>query len=135
MSHAQQTLNEWLKTGQDASLEAVNTARLPEKVFTEKVRSYPRCLDRAAELLGSKHYMYAALKARKFFFEGYLLANSNLNPDQELGGRALWLFRQSLEWQPEQPQVKRTMTGPFAVNSAKSTVLPVMSLILNAGAA
>ncbi|MBK9017574.1 MAG: hypothetical protein IPM82_27975 [Saprospiraceae bacterium] len=102
---AQQTLNEWLKTSKDATLGIEPTERLPIKVFTEKVRTYPRCLDRAAELLGEKHYMYAALKARKYFFEGYLLANSNRNPNQELGGRALALFRQSLEWQPEQPQV------------------------------
>ncbi|MBK7305033.1 MAG: tetratricopeptide repeat protein [Saprospiraceae bacterium] len=110
---AQQTLNEWLKTGQDASLEAANTARLPQKVFTEKVMTYPRCLDRAAELLGSKHYMYAALKARKYFFEGYLLANTNQSPNQELGERVLDLFRQSLAWQPEQPHVYWRMSWVF----------------------
>ncbi len=113
---AQQTLNEFLKTKQEVSLEAAATERLPEKVFTEKVRTYPRCLDRAAELLGSKHYMYAALKARKYFFEGYLLANSNRNPNIELGGRALSLFRQSLEWQPEQPQVYWQMSQVFGYN-------------------
>ena len=113
---AQQTMNEWMKTKQDVSLEAVATERLPQKVFTEKVRSYPRCLDRAAELLGEKHYMYAALKARKFFFEGYLLANSNRNPNTELGERALGLFRQSLAWQPEQPQVYWQMSKVFAFN-------------------
>ncbi len=113
---AQQTLNEWLKTSQDASLEAAVTERMPQKVFTEKVRSYPRCLDRAAELLGNKHYMYAALKARKYFFEGYLLTNSNLNPDTALGERALALFRQSLEWQPDQPQVYWQMSVVYGYN-------------------
>ncbi|MBK6352782.1 MAG: tetratricopeptide repeat protein [Saprospiraceae bacterium] len=102
---AQQTLNEWLKTSQEVSLGAMASDRLPLKVFTEKVKNYPRCLERAAELLGSKHYMYAALKARQYFFEGYLLANSNRNPNAELGERALLLFRQSLKWQQEQPQV------------------------------
>ncbi|MBK8566587.1 MAG: tetratricopeptide repeat protein [Saprospiraceae bacterium] len=116
---AQQTLNEWLKTKHEVSLEAVATERLPEKVFTEKVRTYPRCLDRAAELLGSKHYMYAALKARKYFFEGYLLANSNKNPNKELGERALGLFRQSLTWQPEQPQVYWQMSQVFGLNFLK----------------
>ena len=113
---AQQTLNAWLKTSQDASLEAVDTKRLPQKVFTEKVRLYPRCLDRAAELLGEKHYMHAALKARKYFFEGYLLANSNRNPNREFGERALALFRQSLEWQPEQPQVFWQMCKVYGYN-------------------
>ncbi|MFN0015226.1 MAG: hypothetical protein ACKVU2_11825, partial [Saprospiraceae bacterium] len=64
----------------------------------------------------SKHYMYAALKARKCFFEGYLLANSNLNPDKENGERALTLFRQSLEWQPEQPQVYWQMSRVYGYN-------------------
>ena len=103
---AQQTLNRWLQTNQDVALAADNnTQRLPIKVFTEKVRSYPRCLERAAELLGKGHYMYAALKARQYFFEGYLLANSDRNPNKELGKRALALFRQSLDWQPEQPHI------------------------------
>lgn len=48
-------------------LGAMASDRLPLKVFTEKVKNYPRCLERAAELLGSKHYMYAALKARQYF--------------------------------------------------------------------
>ncbi len=113
---AQQTLNGWLKTSQEASLDAAINGRLTKKVFTEKVRSYPRCLDRAAELLGSKHYMYAALKARKYFFEGFLLANSNRNPNSELGEQALALFRQSLAWQPEQPQVYWQMSSVFGWN-------------------
>ncbi len=110
---AQQTLNEFLKTNEDLSFEVIATKRLPIKVFTEKVKTYPRCLDRAAELLGEKHYMYAALKARKYFFEGYLLANSNRNPNAELGERALLLFRQSLKWQQEQPQVYWQMSQVF----------------------
>jgi Flp pilus assembly protein TadD/uncharacterized caspase-like protein len=114
--NAQQTLNEWLKTSQDASLEPIVTNRLPQKVFTELVRTYPRCLDRAAELLTSKHYMYAALMARKYFFEGYIVANSNKHLNTELGGQALALFRQSLEWQADQPQVYWQMSQVFGYN-------------------
>ncbi|MFN0015904.1 MAG: caspase domain-containing protein, partial [Saprospiraceae bacterium] len=44
---AQQTLNGWLKPRQEISLDATANARLPKKVFTEKVRAFPRCLDRA----------------------------------------------------------------------------------------
>lgn len=110
---AQQTLNEWLKIGQDVTLGATATIRLPRKVFTEKVRSYPLYLDRAADLLGSKHYMYASLKARKYFFEGYLLTNSNMRPNRELGQQALALFRKSLEWQPELPQTFWQMSRVF----------------------
>jgi len=108
MDGAQEVMNEWLKTSQNQALSAdmaTSTGRLPQKVFTEKVRAFPRCLDRAADLLGKPHYMYVSLQARKYFFEGFLLANSNQNPDKELGERALALFRQSLQWQAEQPQV------------------------------
>ena len=113
---AQQTLNEWLKTNQEVSLEAVTSYQLPQMVFTEEVKTYPQCLERAAKLLGNNHYMYSVLKARKYFFEGYLLANSNKNPNQELGENALALFRQSLEWQPEQPQVYWQMSLVFVWN-------------------
>lgn len=52
---AQQTLNQWLKNNQQLSGGA--GGRLPAKVFNQKVMTYPRCLDRAAELLGENHYM------------------------------------------------------------------------------
>ncbi len=111
---AQQTLNGWLNTSQEATLQV--KIRLPEKMFTERLRSYPRCLDRAAELLGEKHYMYSALKAREYFFVGYLFANSNLNPDTAFGNQALDLFRQSLDWQPEQAHVYWQMSRVFGWN-------------------
>lgn len=113
---AQQTLNAWLRTTQDISLEVVSNSTLPQKVFTDKVRTYSKCLERAAEILGSNHYMYALLKARKFFFEGYLLAHSNRNPNIELGNQTLKLFRQSLNWQPEQPHVYWQMSSVFGWN-------------------
>ncbi|MGB4968991.1 MAG: tetratricopeptide repeat protein [Saprospiraceae bacterium] len=113
---AQQTLNEWLKTSQDVPLDASANIRLPLKVFTEKVKLFPRCLDRAIELLGSKHYMYSTLKSRKYFFEAYLLANSNFNANKVLGEQALKLFRQSLEWQADQPHVYWQMSRVFGWN-------------------
>src|SRR5262245_55238463 len=44
-----------------------------------------------------------------------------------------WKYASSLS-QPEQPQVSRNRTGPLAVSSARSSTLPLASLILNAGA-
>jgi hypothetical protein len=41
-----------------------------------KYTEYPRYLERAMELLGEEHYMYKALKSKKLYFEGYLLARS-----------------------------------------------------------
>ena len=116
---AQQVMNGWMKSSQDQALEAETGEkkdRLPTKVFTEKVRAFPACLERAAELLGSDHYMYAALQARKHFFEGYLLANSDRNPNKELGDKALAQFRQALEWQPELPQAYWQMINVYGFN-------------------
>mgnify|MGYP002397552552 CR=1 FL=1 len=113
---AQLTLNEWLRTNKDLSFEAIAVGHSPQKSFTERVRNYPRYLERAAELLGSQHYMYTALKARRYFFDGYILANSNMNPDEEIGNQALRLFRKSLEWQADQPQVYWQISNVFGYN-------------------
>ena len=116
---AQQMMNDWMKTSQDQLLEAETgekKGRLPLKVFTEKVRAFPACLERAAELLGKEHYMYATLQARKHFFEGYLLANSDINPNKALGDKALAQFRQALQWQPELPQAYWQMINVYGYN-------------------
>jgi len=113
---AQQVMNKWLKISEDPDTwerEKKELNRLPKKEFSDKIKSFPRCLERAAELLGEKHYMYVALKARKHFFEGYILANSNRNPNAELGRQALEQFRQSLQWQSEQPQVYWQMSSVY----------------------
>lgn len=116
---AQQVMNAWMKTSQDELL-ATNTKgvnrRLPTKIFNEKLRSFPACLNRAAELLGSGHYMYNALKARSHFFEGYLLANSNRNPNRELGEKALKEFRLALQWQANLPQAYWQMSMVYGYN-------------------
>jgi len=116
---AQQVMNSWMKTSQDEALSSnangVNK-RLPIKIFNEKLRSFPDCLNRAAELLGSGHYMYNALKARSHFFEGYLLANSNRNPNLELGEKALKEFRLALQWQANLPQAYWQMSMVYGYN-------------------
>ena len=50
-----------------------------------KYKLYPAYLERAAELLGSEHYIYPYLKARKHYFEGYLMHVDLRNADPELG--------------------------------------------------
>lgn len=114
---AQQVMNNWMKSSEDQNLETGGKkGRLPKKVFTEKVMAFPDCLERAAKLLGSDHYMYAILQARRHFFEGFLLANSDKNPNKELGDKALVQFRQALEWQPELPQAYWQMIGVYGNN-------------------
>lgn len=116
---AQQTLNLFLRTNREASPDAGAGERGPRlsiKIFTEKVRTYPRCLERAAELLGKEHYMYATLQARRHFFEGYLLNNADLNDKRDMGLEALEQFRRSLGWQPDQPQVYWQMSIVYGFN-------------------
>jgi tetratricopeptide (TPR) repeat protein/uncharacterized caspase-like protein len=116
---AQQTLNEWLSTNEEESLQTSRSSRknqLPVKLVEERMKVYPRCLARAAELLGSDHYMYPALQARKLFFDGFLLARSNRNPDKALGEQALSLFRQALDRQPDQPHVYWQMSWVHGFN-------------------
>ncbi|MGB4970905.1 MAG: caspase family protein [Saprospiraceae bacterium] len=68
----------------------------------KKYSSYPRLLERAADLLGSNHYIYPTLKARKSFFEGWLLQlESPLNPDSILANRILEKYRHSVTLQPD----------------------------------
>ncbi|MCB9284391.1 MAG: tetratricopeptide repeat protein [Lewinellaceae bacterium] len=106
---AQQVMNKLMKVD-------LAEVALSKKNKTEKYQPYPRYLSRAAELLGKDHYMYRDLQARVHFFDGYLLALSNNNPDKELGEEALSHFRQALQWQEELPQVYWQMSLVFGFN-------------------
>ncbi len=114
---AQQTMNYWLKNNNNLTTVGVTRSKkeyLPRKIFSEKVKSYPACLERAAELLGKEHYLYATLQARKYFFEGFLLANGNRNPNIETGKKAVDIFRKSLEWLPDHPASYWQISQVFA---------------------
>ncbi|MBL7820540.1 MAG: tetratricopeptide repeat protein [Saprospiraceae bacterium] len=105
---AQQTMNRWISIDDNQAVQIgakVKNYNIPIRVFSDRVKSYPSCLERAAELLGKDHYLYATLMARKYFFEGFLLANGNRNPSNEIGEKAIEKFKQSLQWQPEHPAV------------------------------
>jgi protein O-mannosyl-transferase len=84
---AQQVLNTMLKSGLTSEV-------LSEAKAAHIYRDYPTYLDRAAELLGSGHYMYAALKARKHYFEGTLQTKKAERKQQ---------FFQALHWQADMP--------------------------------
>ncbi|MGB4970975.1 MAG: tetratricopeptide repeat protein, partial [Saprospiraceae bacterium] len=123
---SQQILNEWVQTKQEQSITNISNIgnnNLPKKAFTEKISKFPKCLDRAAELLGKSHYLYKILKARQYFFEGYLMANADKNPNSILGESALRLFQKSLDFQPEQPQVYWQMSKVFGFNLLQSDSL------------
>jgi protein O-mannosyl-transferase len=109
-------INEWLETPVKFFFETDIGVVAAQKNISPKFLSYPRYLQRASELLGEKHYFHASLEARRYFFEGFLLARSNRNPNKDLGERALQLFRKSLEWQTESPHVLWQMSLVFGWN-------------------
>lgn len=116
---AQQVINNWMKTSlaQTSELQELEEeSSPPSKVFTPQVKTFPVCLERAAELLGREHYMYPILQARKHFFKGYLLTNSNRKHNEALGNQALASFRQALTLQPDLPQAYWQMSLAFGHN-------------------
>ena len=62
---AQQVMNTMLKSGLTEKV-------LKNNSFASIYYNYPNYLERAGELLGKEHYMYATLQARKYFFEGLI---------------------------------------------------------------
>jgi Tfp pilus assembly protein PilF len=106
---AQQVMNKWLNVD-------IKEIYLSKKTRIEKYKVYPRYLQKAAELLGSNHYMYRTLQARKHLFEGNLIALSNINTNKEVGEKALKEYRTALEWEPELPHVYWLMSRVYAFN-------------------
>lgn len=62
----------------------------------------PKNVERAAKLLGDKHYMYSHLIARKLFFEALILGYGQ-NPNEEAARKGISLIEQSLLLEPESP--------------------------------
>jgi len=102
---AQQVLNKYLKADK---LEI----SLSPKTRIDKYHNFPRHLERAAELLGDKHYLYRILQARRSYFEGF--------PLESIGGfnrttaeQAMAHFKKALEWQPDMPNAFLGMSRIF----------------------
>ncbi len=90
---------------------------LSKKTLLRKFGIYPKALDRAAEILGAKHYMYKSLKAWKYYFEGYLLKlKVGANANQEMGDSIINICYQSLAWEPSYPHVLNLMSRTFGAN-------------------
>ncbi|MBK7305036.1 MAG: hypothetical protein IPI90_17800 [Saprospiraceae bacterium] len=111
---AQQVINDWIKIGGDH----FTLSRIKQ---IEKYKNYPSLLNRAAALLGSEHYFYKPLIARKYFFEAYLLRMINpVNFDEELGKKVLNMLRTSLFYDSDFPQTFWLMSITHAYNLWKS---------------
>jgi tetratricopeptide (TPR) repeat protein len=99
---AQQVLKKMMENDPEES-------NLSKATLEAKYKSYPAYLQRAAELLGSEHYIYPSLQARKHYFEGYLMHINLRNADPELGKKILAKYREALVWQPNFPQAYYSM--------------------------
>ncbi len=100
---AQQVINIW----QAADVQQLNCIGK-----SLKMESIPRQLARAAELLGESHYMYKSLLARKFLFEGIVLAEERL--DEKTGRAALKKYELSLALEPNSPHSWHRMALIYA---------------------
>ena len=103
---AQMVINKWLKSD-------LSEFTYSKKATTEKYRTFPKQIERAATLLGEQHYMYPVLQARKHLFEGWLLFLSISNPDKELINKSLTEMRCALHWYSELPQAYWIMSDLF----------------------
>ncbi len=95
---AQQVLNSWLRVDMDEIAQSRSTRLV-------KYTPFPRALERAAQLLGSSHYAYKDLLAKKYLFEGFLAYLQNPENLAPATGRvAMEKYARSLSYQPAMPQ-------------------------------
>ncbi|MCF8239104.1 MAG: tetratricopeptide repeat protein [Saprospiraceae bacterium] len=126
---AQQLMNDWMRSGKDVASQdsKQRPAHLPLLVYSKKVESFPRYLERAAELLGEGHYMYATLMARMHFFKGYILTNIQGSSNEQDGQQALTQFKKALEWQPELPQAYWQMINVYGFHLLQPDSAEIMA--------
>lgn len=103
---------------QDDAQQVINAmlkSNINENIITnfrtkaDQYNLYPRNLDKAAELLGSQHYMYKSLKARKYFFEGIALATYHSKEssiigditDLKIASNVMSYYRKALDFQSD----------------------------------
>ncbi|MBK7799565.1 MAG: tetratricopeptide repeat protein [Saprospiraceae bacterium] len=76
---------------------------LSVKLQANRYELFPKYLERSAELLGEKHYLYFILKARMNFFKGYLLQLSNVNFNKNIGLQSIEYFNKAILFQADFP--------------------------------
>lgn len=106
---AQQVLNRFLRS-------ELMELSLSKRTALEKYAVYPSYLERAGELLGSGHYMFPILKARKHFFEAYLLHLQNKNKNEEVGRQVLYKLYEALRYQQDMPHIYWAMNFAHGFN-------------------
>jgi tetratricopeptide (TPR) repeat protein len=98
---AQQIINKFLNSDPKVSMNTYTH-------WANESKLNAKYLERAAELLGQKHYMFSIIKARKHYFMGIYELSSSPNPtkpDSLHSAQAIFQFRKALEWYPNMPNV------------------------------
>lgn len=103
---AQQAINIWLEA--DASAVICLNKEMDASKITAQ-------LEKAASLLGERHYMYKPLKSRQFLFEGKA-AKVHDYEDEELGQKSLLAYRKAAAFEPESPLPWFEMSKVFTTN-------------------
>lgn len=103
---AQRFLNSLLKEDMWTNYYSSNTKVL-------KYSNTPRHLEKAANLLGTSHYMFNILMARKYLFEGYLSFWNRSSSNNRNGIHTIENLRKSLQYQPNSAIVFNLMSGAF----------------------
>ncbi len=100
---AQQAINAYLRA------DSAEMAQL--YAGDEKYSRFPQYLNKASSLLGDKHYMFNALKAKQLYFEG-LIMRLDVEKNGDKGGqldKALQMQEKALEYQERAPFVYSEM--------------------------
>ncbi len=106
---AQQVINRFLKS--DPS--EIERSKLLKK---RKYAIYPLQLQRAANLLGPDHYMYPILKARQYYFEGYLYVLDLMWHEPKKGKEGIKILQKALEFQPGMPTALNQISIVYGQN-------------------
>ncbi len=74
--------------------------------FDSGYEKFPEYLQKAAELLGTSHYLYKTIKARETYFSGLnLRLKGEQTRDSSLYRKAIELQMKALEWEPNAPYI------------------------------
>jgi Tfp pilus assembly protein PilF len=111
---------------QDEAQQFLNVAMVSDennltiKVFLDRslYARYANYFNRAAELLGTSHYMYKNLKAKEYFFRGgtAYLTSPFIALDTANGNEALKWGRLSLEMEPDMTMTQMLMSEIYLCN-------------------
>ncbi len=116
IDESQKSLSEWIFKPEREMV----TWFSPTQV-RNKYGKYPGYLYRAAELVGTNHYMYPHFMARMTLFEGGIQYLQKIYwKDQISGELALEKFRESLEWQPNSAHTHLWMAMTHFYNMQQS---------------